>query len=385
MSDVAVETAADRSPAPDSGNTVSESAPTVDYRSPESAPSRSADDIGPLDIDRPIAPQVDAYKAAAADKHGPPPDAPVDPAELTRAWQAKNAGKTALAQELLRANAEVEALQTRGRPANYPESWPTDESAVIEFLSLPKNTQDRLYNRDREQRAAVNRAYNEAHQHRQQVDQTAGHLMTAAVRHLGLNLMQQFPDVRTEQDLQNLLRTNPGRGAAYLEAQGKLQAAATQGAQIEQQRMANLSQAVERAHAQQQQQHQAQWDDWSSKQDDAFIKAVPEARDPAGLRVVQDRALRGFEGFGFDEAELARAFQTNPLLRDSRVQIMLNDLFALSEARDRARMARPVPVSKPLMPGTSNGQGGDGNTLEAAAQRGDMRAYYAARSRGRVR
>jgi hypothetical protein len=185
------------------------------------------------------------------------------------------------------------------------------------------------------------------------------------------DLKAAFPEVKNIADAQKLARDDPQRYAQWTGAMQQLNAAQSHVAAVESQRQEAAT---------------AQFREWTDAEDAKFQAAIPEYNDPERYEALQDASLDALiEDYGFDERELAQAWNTNPLLRDHRVQKMFADLGRLRLGRQRAAEARPKMPPKPQSAGVVRERSDDGGSLEAIAKRGDMKAYIEARRQGRIR
>jgi hypothetical protein len=183
--------------------------------------------------------------------------------------------------------------------------------------------------------------------------------------------------VNSAADYEALNAADPQRAQEYLQLYQTAQSLMQQGMGEAQARLAQEHQYAS------QQQAEA-FHQWGSEQDALF-------RQHAGLRSEADHdalskaAFNTLASVGYSREEIADGWNTNPVLRDARTQLLIAKAAQYDTMVAKARSARPTQPHKPLAPGTSNPDGGSGNSLERAAADGNMREYIRLRNKGRVR
>jgi hypothetical protein len=233
-----------------------------------------------------------------------------------------------------------------------PRSWSAE--ARERWSKLDPETQSYLLERDRTDSAAVRKAQNEAAESRKAVEaertgleQARGHY-EAALPQLLATLQQQaageFADIRTVADVERLAREDWPRYLQWDLAQKKLAAV--------QQEMASAQQR----HAAEQQQRFAEF---ARRQDSLLAEKVPDMADPKKAAALQSAALGLLQDLGFEQGELARAWnvQGDFSLRDHRVQALIIDAVRWREAQAKAREAAAKPVPPVQRPGTAQARG----------------------------
>jgi hypothetical protein len=237
-------------------------------------------------------------------------------------------------------------------PIEPPRSWTKADKEL--FTSLPRETQERIAERERSREGDFLRRQAEAAEKlkglsakEQAVDQ-ARQQYEAALPQLLLTLHDQqageFADIKTLTDAERVAREDWPRYLKWDLTQKKIAFAQQQ--MLE----AQLRQASE------QQQRFAQF---SKRQDELFVEKVPEFADAKKGADLQSAAVTVLKDLGFDEAELAASWrgQKEFSLRDHRVQLLVRDATLWREAQQKAKAAVAKPVPPVQRPGVSHPKG----------------------------
>lgn len=230
-------------------------------------------------------------------------------------------------------------------PITPPRSWTKEDKEL--FKHLPRETQERLADRERSREADFLRRQNEASERlkglsaqQQEVDKARTHyeqalpllLMDLHSQHQG-----DFADVRSIADIERLAREDWPRYVLWDAQQKKI--AAVQG----QVAAAQTRQAHEQA---------TRWTAFARDEDLRFLDKAPEFSDTKVMAEATQAAGELLKGLGFTEAELGQLWngQGAISLRDHRMQLLLRDGVKYREAQQKAKAAleRPVPhVQRP--------------------------------------
>jgi hypothetical protein len=149
--------------------------------------------------------------------------------------------------------------------------------------------------------------------------------------------------------IQSLNQTNPRRAGEILTEieGGKNFLAQAQQAEVARQQQA---QAQYQAY---QQQSQRQWQTYTGAQDSEYY-AFEQTRPAAEVKAVKENVLRVLSSvYNMPEADLVRAYQTNPVARSATMQRMAYDVTAQQLAREGAAAKRdrsPPTVQRPGSP-----------------------------------
>jgi hypothetical protein len=236
-------------------------------------------------------------------------------------------------------------------PIEPPRSWTKDEKE--RFLSLPRETQAYLAEREQERDREIRRSQNEAAEKlkglnakEQAVEQARQQYESALPQLLG-NLQSQqageFADVRTMADVERLAREDWPRYLQWDVAQKKI-AAVTQEMLSAQQRQA--------------QEKLQRFSEFAKHEDDLFIERVPDMADAEKAAKLQGAAMTVLKDLGFSEAELGDSWNGGKdlSLRDHRVQLLIRDATLWREAQVKAKAAATKPVPPVQRPGVAQGK-----------------------------
>ena len=222
------------------------------------------------------------------------------------------------------------------------------------FTSLPRETQERIAERERSRESDFLRRQNEAADKlkgltakEQAVDQARQQYQAALPQLLTMLQAQQageFADIRTLADVERMAREDVGRYARWDVAQRKI---------------ADVAQQLVAAHARQAQERQDKFAAFVRAEDEALRAKLPDIADPAKADALQKACLATLTGLGFAEAELAQSWQGQKdlSLRDHRVQLLIRDATLWREAQAKAKAAATKPVPPVQRPGTARPAG----------------------------
>src|SRR5262245_32703141 len=237
-------------------------------------------------------------------------------------------------------------------PIEPPRSWTKEDKEL--FTSLPRETQERIAERERSRESDFLRRQNEAADKlkgltakEQAVDQ-ARQQYEAALPQLLIMLQAQqageFADIRTLADVERMAREDWPRYALWDVQQKKIADVARQLSEVQQR------QVLER---------QQQFSAFAKREDDLFNEKVPDMADDKKAAELQTRCLATLTGMGFAEAELAQSWngQKDLSLRDHRVQLLIRDATLWREAQAKAKAAQAKPVPPVQRPGVAQPKG----------------------------
>ncbi|MCC6779774.1 MAG: hypothetical protein IT537_24600 [Hyphomicrobiales bacterium] len=235
-----------------------------------------------------------------------------------------------------------------------PRAWTKEDKEL--FATLPRETQQRVVERERAREADFLRRQNDAADKlkgltakEQAVEQARQHYEAALPQLLQTLQAQQageFADIRTVADVERLAREDWPRYLQWDLAQKKLAA-------VQQEMLAG-----QQRQAQEQQQRFAEF---AKRQDDLFAEKVPDMADPKKASELQTSARRLLADLGFDDGELSRAWnaQGEFSLRDHRVQMLVLDAMRWRDAQAKARTVTAKPVPPVQRPGTAQPRGAE--------------------------
>ena len=237
-------------------------------------------------------------------------------------------------------------------PIEPPRSWTKDDKDL--FTSLPRETQERLAERERSRESDFLRRQNEAADKlkgltaKEQAVEQARSQYEAALPQLLQTLQQQqageFADIKTIADVERLAREDWPR---YLQWD------------VAQKKMAHVTQQMLEAHQRQVTEQQQKFTDFARREDDLFKEKVPDMADEAKAAALQKSAMSVLNDLGFEEAELVQSWngRKDLSLRDHRVQLLIRDATLWREAQAKAKAAATRPVPPVQRPGVSQSRG----------------------------
>jgi hypothetical protein len=233
-------------------------------------------------------------------------------------------------------------------PIEPPRSWKAEEKE--RFSSLPRETQAYIAERETERDREIRRSQNEAAEKlkgltaKEQAAEQARLQYEAALPQLLQSLHSQqageFADIKTLADVERLAREDWPR---YLQWD------------VSQKKLASVQQEFLAAQQRQQQEQAQKFAEYARREDDLFTEKVPDMADEAKSARLKTAALATLKDIGFEEAELANAWnsQGSLSLRDHRVQLLIRDATMWREAQSKARAAVTKPVPPVQRPGAA--------------------------------
>ena len=237
-------------------------------------------------------------------------------------------------------------------PIEPPRSWTKADKEL--FTSLPRETQERIAERERSREGDFLRRQAEAVEklkglsaREQAMDQARLHYETALPQLLSTLQAQQageFADIKTIQDVERLAREDGSRYLRWDLAQKKIAAVQQQVIEAQQRHVAE---------------HQLHFGQFAKRQDELFKEKVPEFADARKAAELQGAAAAVLRDLGFDDAELAASWQGQwgLSLRDHRMQLLVRDATLWREAQQKAKAAAARPVPPVQRPGVAQPKG----------------------------
>jgi hypothetical protein len=230
-------------------------------------------------------------------------------------------------------------------PIDPPRSWTKEDKEL--FRHLPRETQERLADRERSREADFLRRQNEASERlkglsaQQQEADKARAQYEQALPALLMDLQNQhqgdFADIKGIGDIERLAREDWPRYVLW---------------DAQQKKIAAIQQQVVAAQVRQTHEQATRWTAFARDEDAKFLEKAPEFSDMKVMAEATQRASELLKDLGFAEAELGPLWngQAAISLRDHRMQLLLRDGVKYREAQAKARAAleRPVPhVQRP--------------------------------------
>jgi hypothetical protein len=245
-------------------------------------------------------------------------------------------------------------------PIAPPRSWTKEDKEL--FKGLPRETQERLVERERSREGDFLRRQNEAAEKlkgltaREQSMEQAKRQYEAALPALLQSLQEQageFADIQSLADIERVAREDWPRYVRWDAQQKKL--AAVQG-------------QVNAALARQAQHAQHNWSSFAQQQDALLLEKAPELADRAQLAKVADGAMGVLRDLGFNDQELSDLWNGRGAmsLRDHRVQLLIRDGVRYRDAHAAARSAAVRSVPSVQRPGAAAPRGAEADARLSA-------------------
>jgi hypothetical protein len=235
-------------------------------------------------------------------------------------------------------------------PIEPPRSWSKEDKEL--FNSLPRETQERVSDRERSRESDFLRRQNEAtektkaleakeqaaEQARQQYEQAAQN----ALQVLQQQQASEFADIKTHNDVQKLATEDPFRFAQW---------------QARQMQIVAQAQEVENLNRQRSEEKANTFKAWSKEQDDKFTKKFPEFADKEKAGKVREGIVSYLtQDIGVPEGQLSKLWETD-LFRDAMFQEVVYDASRFRAAQAKAKAAVAVPKPQVQKPGAAAPRG----------------------------
>jgi len=230
-------------------------------------------------------------------------------------------------------------------PIEPPRSWSKEDKEL--FKALPRETQERLADRERSRDSDFSRRQQEATERaealeaeRSLAEQARGqyeHALPILLSNMQAAHNGEFADIQSMDDVQKLAVNDPIRYTQWDAAQKRLAAVHREVAAVQEQ------QAVEQA---QRLQH------YRMREAELFAEKAPEFADPVQSKKLMDGAVTVLRDLGFQDQELGELWNGNRniSIHDHRLHLLLRDGIKWRDASAKARTvtARQVPpVQRP--------------------------------------
>ncbi len=250
--------------------------------------------------------------------------------------------------------AQTEGVDRQAEPAPIepPRSWTKEDKEL--FNTLPRETQERLADRERARDSDFSRRQQTATEQAKALEAERLRAEQVRQRYEGalpqlLQTLQdqqagEFADVRTMADVEKLAREDWPRFHQW---------------QLRQMQIASVAQQVEQAQQRHGAEQQRRFSEFAKREDDRFKEKVPDMTDADKAVKLQNAALQALSDLGFAEAELAASWQgqRDLSLRDHRVQLLIRDAVLWREAQAKAKSAATRPVPPVQRPGAAQPAG----------------------------
>jgi hypothetical protein len=262
--------------------------------------------------------------------------------------QGDDTGPEAVPGETQGADAEAEKLP----PIEPPRSWTKEDKEL--FNGLPRETQERLADRERSREREFSTRLNEAaekskgltakeqaaEQVRAQYEQALPMLLQSIQEsHAG-----EFSDIKTIQDVERLAREDWPRYVQWDASQKKIAA---------------VQQQTQEAQKRQEQEKSTKLKTFIAEQNALFLEKAPEMADDKKAAEIGRSAVTMLKDLGFTPAELSELWEGGKdiSLRDHRVQLLIRDSLRYREAAKNVKTAQAKPVPQVVRPGVAQPRG----------------------------
>jgi len=228
-----------------------------------------------------------------------------------------------------------------------PRSWTKEDKEL--FKGLPRDTQERLVERERSRESDFLRRQNEAAEKlkgltakEQQAEQLRTHYEQALPTLLQALQQQQageFADITSIAQVERLAREDWPRYVLW---------------DAQQKRIAAVAQEMHASQQRRESENFARWNTFSHEQDSLFLEKAPEfASDRDAFAKAAQGAAGLLRDLGFADAELAEMWhgKRTVSLRDHRIQLLLRDGVKYRDAQAAAKKAAARPVPNVQRPG----------------------------------
>ncbi len=248
---------------------------------------------------------------------------------------------------------EADAQAETPDPIAPPRSWTKEDKEL--FKGLPRETQERLAERERSREADFLRRQNEAAEHtkgltsKEQAAEQARAQYEQMLPLLLQSLQQQageFADIVTIADAERMASEDPFRFTRW---------------QAQQMKVAGVQREIDAAQQRHAQEEAQRWNTFAKDEDAKFYDKAPDLQDPKVAAAVFQSASEMLKDLGFAPDEMSKLWngQDKISLRDHRLQLLIRDGVRYREAQAKAKTAQQRPVPSVQRPGPAPARGAD--------------------------
>lgn len=241
-------------------------------------------------------------------------------------------------------------------PIDPPRSWTKEDKEL--FKGLPRETQERLVDRERSRESDFLKRQNDATEklkglttQQQEVEKARAQYEQA----LPMLLQQvqdahagEFADVKSIADVERLAREDWPRYVLW---------------DAQQKKVAAIRQEVQTTQSRQSQEKAQKWQTFAQEQDALLLEKAPELAEKGAMSKAGEGAVELLKGLGFTDGELGKLWngQAELSLRDHRVQLLIRDGMKYRDAQAAAKKAAAAGKTVPSVqrPGTPTPRGAD--------------------------
>ncbi len=294
----------------------------------------------------------DAARALASHRHRKPEEAPVEAAPVPEPEPPPAAKDDSPPEEAPVEATEEADQEPEAPPVEPPRSWTKEDKET--FRSLPRETQERLAERERSRERDFLQRQNEATEKlkgltakEQQVEQARSQYETALpilLQNLQSGMAGEFADIKNMADVQKLASEDWPRYIRWDAAQKQVAA---------------VHQELQSAQARQADERNSRWNEYAAEQDKLLTEKAPELSDKERGPKIRESALDYLKDIGFTEKELASAWrgETGIPFRDHRVQQLILDGVKYRSRQEKAETVKAKSLPPVQRPGVSQPRG----------------------------
>lgn len=285
-------------------------------------------------------------------KPAEPPPAPKEPA----AEPPKELAEKPTSDPPQEAPAETteEAEPAELPPIEPPRSWTKEEKE--EFLTYPREAQEKIARREQDRETALRRSQNEAAEKlkglsakEEQAERVRQQYETALPSLLQLLQEQQqgeFSDIKTMADVEKLAREDWPRYALW---------------DAQQKKIAAVSAEVKAAQDRQTSEYKSKWAEFSTKEDAKAVERIPELADKDKAAKIANDVMATLERSDITRDEFAKAWTGEASIspRDARWQEIMVKAARYDQAKANVAKPAPKPVPPVQRPGVAPQKGAE--------------------------
>ena len=243
---------------------------------------------------------------------------------------------------------ETQETEAALPPLDAPRSWTAEDKEL--FKALPRETQERLVDRERSRERDFNRRQQEATEKlkgltakEQQVEQARERYeqsLPALLQTLQESQAGEFADIKSLQDVTQLAQADPFRFAQW---------------QAHQMKIAAVQQQIDESSKRRAEEKSTHWQNFVKEQDALFFEKASEMTDPKKAAEMGQAAISYLQDVGFSDDELGQMWtgQKEVPLRDHRVQLLIRDGVRYRQAQAAAKKVTAEPKPPVQRPGTT--------------------------------
>lgn len=249
---------------------------------------------------------------------------------------------------------EADGAQETEPPIDPPRSWTKEDKEL--FKGLPRETQERVAERERSRERDFLKRQNEAAEKSkgltakeaaaEQVKQQYEQALPLLLQQLQEGHAGEFTDVQSIADVERLAREDWPRYVLW---------------DAQQKKIAAVQQQVQVAKANEAQKYQQQWNSFVKEQDALFAEKAPDLADKGKASAAATAAGKMLNDLGFTDEELGALYFNGGAIsfRDHRMQLLIRDALRFREAQSHVKTAAKRPVPQVQRPGVAEPRGLD--------------------------